>query len=164
MKLFEIASEYEHLLENLCDPETGEINEQSLALLNNTSTELDKKFIAVASFIKNMDAEREAIAQAKKAMAARETSFATKVENLLTYLQINMERTGKTEISCPYFSIKLKKCPVSVDVIDEAAITDEYKKVKEVISIDKIKLKSDMQAGIAVTGATLKQNTRLEIR
>ena len=164
MRLFEISGEYQHLLDNLCDPETGEISEQALVKLDEVGQELDKKCIAVASYIKNIDAERKAIEEAKRAMASREAAMDKVVTNLTNYLQTNMERTGKTEVSCPYFAIKIKKCPVSVDVLDEEAIPSEYKKRKEVVSVDKMKLKEELSNGIVIPGVALKQNNRLEIR
>ncbi|HLX52374.1 MAG TPA: siphovirus Gp157 family protein, partial [Aquella sp.] len=74
------------------------------------------------------------------------------------------ERCGIQEISSPNFVVKLKKCPVSVDVFNEQELPNEYKKSKEVISIDKMKIKEEIQAGVVIPGAQLKQNTRLEIR
>lgn len=164
MRLFEISGEYQHLLDNLCDPETGEISEQTLVKLDEVGQELDKKCIAVASYIKNIDAERKAIEEAKRAMAAREAAMDKVVTNLTNYLQTNMERTGKTEVSCPYFAIKIKKCPVSVDVLDEEAVPSEYKKRKEIISVDKMKLREELTNGVIIPGVALKQNNRLEIR
>lgn len=164
MKLFEIANQYESLLEQSFDTETGEVNELAMAKLDEVTNDIKEKGIAIASFIKNIDAERKAIEDAKKAMAEREARLDRRVTYLTTYLQSNMERCEINEISCPYFVIKLKKCPLSVDILDETAIPDDYKRVKEVVSVDKIKLKEEILAGVIVPGASLKQNMRLEIR
>lgn len=164
MKLFEIASEYQALLEQTFDSETGELNEQALARLDQLTDDIKNKGIAIASFIKNIEAERDAIETAKKSMAEREARLDKRVTYLTNYLQSNMERCKINEISCPYFVVKLKKCPVSVDVIDENSIPAEYKKVKSVISIDKMKIKEEILAGVIIEGASLKQNMRLEIR
>jgi uncharacterized protein (DUF169 family) len=77
-----------------------------------------------------------------------------------------MERCGINEISCPYFVIKLKKNPVSVDVFNKLQIPEQYIKTKQTIehSVDKVKIKEDILAGVEIPGATLKQNVRLEIR
>lgn len=164
LSLYEIANEYQAVLVNLYDDETGEINEEAEKQLNEVGEAIEKKAIAVASFIKNMEAERKAIDDAKKAMAEREARLERKEQYMRAYLQSNMERTGKSEIGCPYFVIKLKKNPVSTDILDEALIPDEYKKAKTVITIDKIKIKSDIQNGVVVPGAALKQNLKLEIK
>jgi hypothetical protein len=164
MNLYQISNEYQHILEQSFDQETGEVNEQALVSLEEVKTTMEEKSIAIASFVKNLDAERKAIEEAKKAMADREKALERRVEWMTNYLQSNMERCGISEIKSPYFGIKLKKCPVSVDVQDENIIPDDYKKVKEVVSIDKLKIKEELLSGVLIPGAALKQNNRLEIR
>ena|SRR5579871_4398512 len=164
MNLYKIANEYENILQETFDAETGEINEKALAKLDEVKTDIKEKSLAVAAYIKNIDAERKAIEEAKKAMQERESRLDKRVSYLTQYLQSNMERCGIQEISSPNFVVKLKKCPVSVDVFNEQELPNEYKKSKEVISIDKMKIKEEIQAGVVIPGAQLKQNTRLEIR
>jgi hypothetical protein len=164
MNLYKIAQDYQNILEKIHDPETGEINENALALLDVVSNDVKKKGIAVAAYIKNIDAERQAIETAKKSMAARETQINNRVIYLTDYLRDNMQRCGINEISCPEFIIKLKKCPVSVDVINESLIPDIFKNRKELITIDKVKIKENLIAGIQIDGVALKQNMRIDIR
>lgn len=75
-----------------------------------------------------------------------------------------MERCGFTEIKSPYFVIKLRKNPVSTDIIDESVIPDEYKKTREVVSIDRARIRDELRAGVIVPGAELRQNNRIEIK
>lgn len=164
MKLYEIADKYENIIDKTFDQETGEINEVALSSLDEVTKQIEEKGIAIASYIKNLDAEREAINQAKKNMAERENALDKKADYLTQYLQSNMERCGINEIKSPYFNIRLKKCPISTDIINEEFIPDKYKKVKEVVSIDKLKIKADILAGIEIAGAALRQNNRLEIK
>lgn len=164
MNLYQIASEYKSVINDLVDEETGEISETSLELLNQMSGDFNNKGLAIASLIQNIDAERSAIANAKKAMADRESRIANRVKALKSYLQTNMERSGITEISCAEFEIKLKKCPVSVDVLDEKLIPEEFLRVKTVTDVDKVKLKAALQSGVEIQGAALKNNMSLQIR
>jgi hypothetical protein len=164
MNLYKIANQYQEILSNTFDQETGEINENAVALLEMAEHKVEEKGIAVASYIKNLDAERKAIEDAKKSMADREKALERRVEWLTNYLQSNMERCGISEIKSPYFAIKLKKCPLSVNVEDENIIPSSYKKVKETISIDKLKIKEEILAGVVIPGVSLKQNNRLEIK
>lgn len=97
-------------------------------------------------------------------MSAREIRLEKRIKYLIEYLQSNMERCAISEIKSPYFVIKLKKCPISTEILDENSIPNDYKKVKEVVTIDKLKLKDEMLAGVVIPGAQLKQNNRLEIR
>ena len=164
MNLYQISNEYQSILNESIDNETGEILPQALDKLDEVTKTVEEKSIAVASYIKNLDAERKAIEEAKKSMADREKSLERRVEWLTNYLQSNMERCGIFEIKSPYFGIKLKKCPLSVDIEDENLITKDYKKVKEIITVDKLKIKDELLAGVLIPGVRLKQNTRIEIK
>ena len=164
MNLFEISNEYQAVLSETFDHETGEVNETSLAKLDELTEKIEDKGVAVASFIKNLDAERKAVEDAKKAMAEREKSLERRAEWLTNYLQTNMERCGINEIKSPYFIVKIKKCPLSVDIQDEKLLPNDYKKVKEITTIDKLKIKDELLCGVIIPGARLKQNNRLEIK
>jgi predicted transcriptional regulator len=164
MKLYEIANQYQEVLSEICNEETGEINETALVRLEEVKDSIKEKGIAVASFIENIEAEEKAIDAAIDKMERRKKQLANQSTFLVNYLQSNMERCAINEISCPYFVVKLRKCPLSVDITDELSIPDEYKKRKEVVSIDKLKIKEEITNGVVVPGASLKQNLRLEIR
>lgn len=165
MNLFKINAEYEQILNDLYDDE-GNMNTQALMKLEENELAMEKKAIAIASFIKNMDAERAAIDEAKKAMAEREKRFKKRIEELEDYLKTNMERRSITHISCPYFDIRLKKCPPGVDedTLNMDLVPEEYKRVKTEILPDKIKMREEMMAGVIIPGASLKNKLRLEIR
>ena len=165
MKLYEITSEYEQILDNLYDEE-GNIDQGQLVKLEENEVAMEKKAVAIASYIKNMDAERLAIEEAKKSMADREKRYKKKIDDLQAYLLTNMERRGINNIKCPYFEIKLKKCPLSVDDdnLDMDMLPDEYKRSKMVITPDKIKILQEMKVGVIIPGVNLKQNHKLEIR
>lgn len=164
MSLYEIANKYQEVLSKTFDPETGEVNENAIALLELAELDVKEKSIAVASYIKNMEAERDAIERAKRNMAEREQALDKRMDYLEDYLQSNMERCGIKEISCPEFVIRLKKCPWSTEIQNEEFVPDKYKKRKEVVTLDRLKIKEDILAGIEIPGAAIKQSNRLEIK
>lgn len=161
--LFEISSDYEEILTQLYDDE-DKINEEALMKLENNTLAMEKKAIAIASYIKNLEAEREAIKLAKDQMSKREERNKKREEDLLGYLLTNMQRRGITKISCAYFDIKLKKCPCSINIIDEKLIPEEYTRTKTQIFPDKIKMLQEMKVGVLIPGADLQQNVKLEIK
>src|SRR5579864_8230908 len=61
MNLYEISAKYQAILSHLIDDETGEINVEQGKLLEVIKDDVYNKAIAVASYIKNLDAERYAI-------------------------------------------------------------------------------------------------------
>lgn len=163
MKLYEITNEYQEILDDLYDEE-GNVNEMALAKLEQNEVAMEKKAVAIASYIKNMDAERTAIDEAKKAMADREKRYKKRISDLEGYLMVNMQKRGITQVKCPYFEIKVKKCPLSVDddTLDMDVLPDEYKRFK--VEPDKSKILGEMKVGVIIPGASLKQNIKLEIR
>lgn len=163
MNLFQINHEYQSILDDLYDDE-GNVNEQALVKLESNNLAMQEKAIAIASYIKNMEAEKDAIDNAKKAMAEREKRYKKKIDELEGYLLSNMEKRGITHVKCPYFDIKLKKCPVSVEVFDASLLPKEYTRTKTEILPDKIKIKDEMLVGVLIPGAALKTNLRLDIR
>lgn len=163
MKLFEISKEYEEILDDLYDDE-GNVNEQALVKLDENKQAMEQKAIAIASYIQNMSAEREAIKTAKQAMLEREKRYEKRIDDLQGYLLMNMERRGINLIKTPYFEIKLKKCPLSVRIDNEDAIPGEYKRTKTEVLPDKIKMLNEMKVGVIIPGVSLQQNIKLDIR
>lgn len=164
MKLYEIANEYEQIIKGAIDEETGEVDEAALRKLDEIQESAQEKGVAVASCIKNLMAEQEAVKAARVAMESREKRLEKEMERLKDYLKENMERCGIKEISCPYFVVKVKKNPASVDVKDESLLPEEYIKRKTVSAIDKIKIKEEIMLGVHVPGAELVQKTSVTIR
>jgi hypothetical protein len=164
MSLYEISDKYIALLRESIDEDTGEIIDAKLEALDQCSGDLQEKGIAVASFIKNLEADEVAIDAAICSMELRRDRLKKRRRAMLDYLKDNMDRTGITEISCPYFVAKTKKCPPSVEILNEKYIPDRFFTKKEVFSLNKLELKKCLQQGENIEGVSLKQNTRLEIR
>jgi hypothetical protein len=164
MSLYNLSQQYLEVLDESINDETGEINEQAIARLEEVKESIDSKGVAIASYIKNIEAERDAIEKAKKEMSNRERRLDNKMSYLTDYLLTSMEKCGIQKISCPHFEIKVKKCPPSVDITDSDLIPEECK-VKEVtIHVNKRLIKENLSKGINVPGAMLKHNLRLEIK
>ena len=158
-KLYEITSDYERAMdEYLTDPTNPEKLEILIGDFNN-------KAIAVAKYIKNLEAEKKAIEDATEEMDKRKKSLANKSKSLQGYLQYNIEKVGLAEkITCPYFSIYMKDNPEAVEITDEAAIPDAYVNTKETKHIDKNKLKADLKDGFEIEGARLTRGRTLVIK
>jgi len=165
MNLYQITNEYQDVFSQIS--EDGEISEETMKNLDALHEDFENKAISVASYIKNIEAEEAAINLAIEEMRSRKAKLSKKVASLSDYLQYNLIKLQIDEIKkSPYFQIKLKKCPPSVNVFDEKAIPPEYwrEKVITSVSIDKIKLKEVISEGIDVPGATIQRNLKLEIK
>lgn len=164
MKLYEISEQYRSLLANMVDEETGEINAETMGELDSLETDFNDKIISIASMIKNLEAERNAIEEARKNMAIREKRLEKIIDSMTSYARDNMVSLDKKKISCPYFDINIKMCPIGTYISDESLLPKEYIKIKEVLSVDKLRIKDDLMSGYVVPGAQLHQNVRLEIK
>lgn len=161
MKLYEISNEYQSILNNMYDPETGEVNKESMSKLNEITESLDKKCVAVACYIENIKAECQAISDAKKRMSERESKFKRKLQNMKEYLLYNMEKSDIKKVSCSYFDISVHKNPDSVEIYDESIIPLDYDKVEIKKDIDK--MRKDLRNGIEIPGARLIQRKSVQI-
>lgn len=175
-KLYEISNEYQSLLDlissavNLEVTNDGEVLEYDLngsldAELRLIKDSFENKAIAVAMYIRNLEADAEAIASVISEMRERSLRYAKQANSLREYLKFNMEKTGITDkIKCPAFEIRIKTNPESLVILDESLIPDIYIKEKIVKSVDKVSIKKDIQAGFEVEGTKLERNKVLVIK
>jgi len=160
--LYEISDQYLDALEHLADLEVDE--ETIHNTLEAIHGEVEEKSIAVAKFFQNLDAEAKSIDEAMKRMTLRKKALANHSNRMKAYLKENMERTGITKIACPYFELAVVKNPASVGIDDEDAIPEEYIQTKVVKSVDKRKIREDLDHGKDVPGAHIQRTTRLRIK
>ena len=94
MKLYEIAAEYEALLNAV---EAGEIPEEAIEdTIESIVSILEDKADNVACLIKNMTAEAEAIKAEEDKLAERRKQKEKRIERLKTYLADVLTRSGYT--------------------------------------------------------------------
>jgi len=162
IRLYEISEQYKFLLDELCDEETGVVDQAILAKLNALKEPLENKCINVVRVFKALTAECDAIEKERKAMMAREKALTRKVEFLKSYLLENMELCQVNEIKCSQFVIKLQKNAEKTDIFNEAEIPDEYKKVS--VDYDRTMIKNHIKMGVVVPGARLIQGNSVRIK
>lgn len=165
MRLHEISTQFEDVFSRI--DENGELTEEMMISIDVLKVDFENKAVAVASYIKNLEAEDTAITQAIENMKARKNKLSRQMDGLTDYLQYNLQKMSINEIkTCPYFKIRLKQCPPSVDVFDEKAVPPEFwrEKTTTTTSVDKIKLKEVLCEGVEVPGASIQRKIKLEIK
>ncbi len=142
MKLYEIADNYRTAFDEMdaMDDLPKEVIDGTLEAIE---AEFDDKAIALTSYFKNMEAETEAMKQAEASIKARRVAIEKKIAWMKDYLLKNMQATGITKITCPYFDISTRKNPASVQITDETLIPAKYKTTEFVTKVDKKAIKSD---------------------
>lgn len=142
MKLYEIAQTYQHAFDEMSAIEDlpVEVIQDTLESIEDT---FNDKAVALTSIFKNMEADAKAMKEAEESIKERRVAIEKRVNWLKGYLLENMQATGITKISCPYFNISTRKNPPSVQVTDEALIPAKYKTTEFITKIDKKAIKSD---------------------
>lgn len=162
MRLYEIADQYQYLLNDLYDYETGVVNETALARLNELTDTMEDKAINITRLFKELEASAEAIEKERQAMQKREKALKNQVESLKEYLRSNMERCEIKKIECPQFVISLQKNPVKLEIFNAELIPAEYEVVTH--SLDEAKIKDELKNGVVIPGARLVQRQSIRIR
>jgi predicted nuclease with TOPRIM domain len=161
-RLYELSDQYQFLLTDLYNEETGEVDETVLAKLNEISDTAENKCINITRLFKELQIDLKGVSDERKRLAKKESSLKKKVDELKDYLLENMERCEIKKISCPQFVISLQNNPPKTDPYDETLIPDEYKKIT--IEFDLTKMRQEMMNGVVIPGARLVQSNSVRIR
>lgn len=126
--------------------------------------DIQVKATNVSMFVRNLESMADAIKDAEKQMAARRKAIEHRAEAIREYLLFNMQRTGISEINCPYFAIKRKLNPPKV--VLHGAVPDEFLRHPEPLppEADKKAIAEYIKAGNSPDWAELVQTERIEIK
>ena len=140
------------------DEETGEIlNAEDLDALQLAREE---KIEGVGLWIKNLQAEAEAVKKEKDAMADRQRRLEKKAESLKHYLEWALQ--GE-KLSTPRIAMTFRRSE-SVSIPDEALLDDRFMNITMVKKPDKKLIKDTLKAGREVPGAELVTKQNLQIK
>lgn len=150
MTLYDINEAVSTAFNLAVDPNTGEINEEQLVLLEMLELERDKKIENIALLIKNLRAEAVALKTEKEVFQKRQKQAENKAESLMRYLQ---EALNGEKFSTDKCQISWRK--TSKIVLDEGCtvydIDTHYLRMSEP-ELNKTEIKKALDAGIAVEG------------
>jgi hypothetical protein len=168
LNLWQIKKEYSSLLSNLYDHETGEINHEVDAQLSSLADSAENKCIAIQKWILNLESEKKQIEFMEEQIAKRKKCYENEIKKRSDYLESNMKSLGIDEIKCPFFTLKIKKNPLSTDIVNEEIIPDKFmierEIIKKEIKPDKNAIKEEfVKTGIQVPGAIVSQKSFLKL-
>jgi hypothetical protein len=125
----------------------------------------ENKAVNLAAYIQNLSVEETAIKNAVQEMQCRSDKITKKIVFLKEYLKSQMQSCDVSEITkSPYYVIKIRKNPVSVEVSDTAILPDEYVSVKVTKAPNKVLIREHLQQGVLIDGCALQQTSRLDIK
>ena len=158
--LFKLTESYQQALEVLTDMD----DEAVVDTLDAMKDTIQVKSTNVAKFIGNLEASATAIDNAIKQMSARKTALTNKSKRIREYLKKNMEINKIHEIECPEFVLKIVNNPPKVVLGETGLIPKKYKRIERTLKIDKNAIGKTLRSGKSVSGATLENSTRLDIK
>lgn len=162
--LYELSSDLERVIDGgmIVDMDTGEVlfDEENLDKLKATVAE---KFLACKMFAEGQRAKAKSLKDLAKAMTESAKAMEKKAERMDAYMLERAKANGG-EISTDSITVKVRKCPQSVEVVNEGTIPERFWREKVVRTLDKEAVKEALKAGERVPGAALVRNEKVSIK
>lgn len=160
MNLYEITQEQANL-NNMLEESMGELTPELEAALSINLDNFNTKAEGYVKAIKNYKAEQDAIAEEIKKLQNKKKVCENAIERMKDALKTAMDVFDTPKVQAGLFKISLTKSE-SVNIIDEDAIPQEYKKIKYEVS--KTDIKNAIKGGLVVEGAEIVENKSITIR
>lgn len=166
MQLYKLADHYQQAaaeIQNLFD--AGEIDFAAVTdTLEGLEGEVKDKAINVGLHIKNLRSDIEQLENAKASFDARIKAAKSSLDFYENYLDLNLQKSGISEIKTDYLCIKYKKLPAIVEVTGD--VPAEFQRViPEKREPDKRAISDALKAGNALPFAALIEGrTKLEVK
>ena len=164
LKLYEIADSFVALMDKL---EAGDLTEEEGQAIKEglenalmvKSNNIIGYYLDRKSLIDEIDIQIKRLQEFKKA----ETN---KLDRYKEYVKSSMELMGIEKIETGLGRLQIAKSPISVDIIDETLIPDEYKEVVTEVKVNKKKIADNFKAtGELIEGVRINtDNTNLRVK
>ena len=162
MKIYEIPSTLRDLLDRLdADPDTGEVDGDALAAYTEYQGAATEKLEATACYVRELEAEAEAIKAEEDRLAKRRKALEGKSARLKAYMMPALEAMGG-KVKGVMASVRIGKSQ-AVYVFDLDALPDAFKRVVTKVDPDKVVLKKALKAGEDIPGAALEDRQSVVI-
>lgn len=133
--------------------------------LEEIKDDFNEKAINITYAIKNLEATESAIQKAIDNMKVRQEYIKSRIEKMKEYIKNEMVRIDIKEISCEYFSLKVRKNPPHVVIDSQKQIPYEYMRIPnpKPPEPDKVLIKNALLLGKEISGCCLEYKSRLDI-
>lgn len=162
--LYKISSDLLTVIEGgiVYDEETGEIYFDETSI-NDLVCSMAKKVEAVGLYAEGRRALAKARRDAAKKMMESARLLEAEADRLDSYALKCVKTVGGV-VESDIATIKVRKCPPSVEVIDEASVPEAYWTEKVTRSVNKSLVKKAISGGGTVAGCALVSNEKLEVK
>ena len=110
------------------EPRTGDataIEEELGALVE----EVSDKVLALAKVVVTLESEADLLEQHARLIMGKAQTRRRRVDYLKKWMQLQMEGAGIDGVKDPFVTVWLQASPAAVEVVDEAAVPPEFKRV-----------------------------------
>jgi hypothetical protein len=151
MTLREISENIQDFIDQNIDHETGLLSEEACKALLALEGKKEEKVLNIASYAKNMEAEKAALEEWRKSLQEREKYLQNKIE-AMKYLLIFYAEGEKFKDHRVSVSWRTSQ---TVNILSEKDVPKKFKVIETVEKIDKNAIKSEFRNGEEVPGAEL---------
>lgn len=155
LTLYQTAEEIDAIMQAAEAAETDEEKSIELAKLDGALDRHASKVDRYAQYLAALDHMQDAAAVEIKRIQALSARAAKRQEWLEKNALYIMQTRGWKSLEGETNTLKMAKCPPSVEIADRALIPLEYIETKTVEHVDKNRIKAALKAGEAVPGAAL---------
>lgn len=160
MKLYEINDAIRDALDTVTiDEETGEIT--GAGLLHAVEAKATDKIEATALYLRESDAEIEAVKKEIERLTARVKSATKKNDFIKSMLLDALHATGKVKTARVTVSIRKS---TAVEIEADTTIPEAYTTVKTTIAPNKVAIKKALTEGVVIAGCSLVERESVAIR
>lgn len=161
LSLYEITGAFPKLMaqEEMSEEDKNKVEEELTTLLQ-------KKSNAVIAYSKNIELTIKAMKEEEARISNNRKSLENRLEQFKKYVKECMEGNGINKIETDLGTLSIARSPISVEIVNEEEIPDEYKEVIFTTKVDKKKIADAFKStGELVEGVEIHtDNTNLRIK
>ena len=135
MNLYELSQNFNNLIEVLENTEDENIKELIKKSMDQLTIQTNEKIENIIKYIKNLEAEAEALEKEAKRLNDRKIKTLKKVDNLKGYLKDFTSSLESKKYHTGIFNISIRKNAAAVVVDNEFLVPDEFCKTEIMFSI-----------------------------
>lgn len=170
ISLYEVSAEILNCIriedtEDMVNTETGEVFDKEA--FEKLQGDFNEKVLGLAKWVKNLDAEREAVYNEKRKLEAREKAISRKIESIKSYLAFCTSQIPKEKLPKDATTILTRTKSTSTEVDLATLMTyddcDMYLKYGDPTP-DKTAIKKALKGGMQIPGCQLIEKENLQIK
>ncbi len=162
--LYDLTSDLAIINNDIADA-GGELTAELESLLDAAGLAVKDKIQSIGKWTLNLNSKVEAIDKEIERLQHNKKMAENLNTRLKDYVKMCMTRAEIGKLEFTTFTVAIQKNPPSVEIVNEEAVPNAYKTIKQVVSVDKRRILEDLKTGEKIEGCSLISNkTHLKIK